>query len=156
MTTLEEHGGWRTILGTLTQGQDLTSEQAAAALGAILAGEATPAQIAGFIIALRMKGEAVDEVSGMVDAMLAAAAPITLPDDLDAIGRAHGVDMPRHFASEFDRLRPLLAAGAAEFDGASLHLPPAGRLVARAVVGVFDRHLQREPGRPGRPGPGRP
>lgn len=73
--------------------------------------------------------------------------------DLDAIGQVHGLDMPRHFAREFDRLRPLQAAGAVEFDGASLRLTAAGQLVARAVVGVFDRHLLREPGRPGRPGP---
>jgi anthranilate phosphoribosyltransferase len=85
MTTLEEIGGWRAILADLTRGDDLTAEQAGAALGSILRGEATPAQIAGFIVALRMKGETVEEVSGMVDAMLAAASPISLPEGLDAI-----------------------------------------------------------------------
>src|SRR5262245_57212719 len=85
MTTLDEMGGWRSVLTALTDRRDLTREQAAAAMGSILAGEATNAQIAGFIIALRMKGEAIEEVTGMVEAMLAAAAPISLPEGLDAI-----------------------------------------------------------------------
>lgn len=83
--TFDEQGGWRATLATLTAGDDLTADAAAAAMTEILEGRATPAQIAGFIIALRMKGEAVEEMTGMVDAMLAAAAPITLPEGLDAI-----------------------------------------------------------------------
>jgi anthranilate phosphoribosyltransferase len=85
MTTLEDLGGWRAVLSRLTEGSDLTAEQAGAAMDEILGGRATAAQIAAFIIALRMKGEAVDEVVGMVDSMLAAAAPITLPPDLDPV-----------------------------------------------------------------------
>src|SRR3954471_3353256 len=85
MASIDELGGWRAILSTLTDGRDLTAEQAGAALRTILAGEATSAQIAGFIIALRMKGEAVDEVTGMVEAMLESAAPITLPDGIDPV-----------------------------------------------------------------------
>lgn len=85
MTTLQELGGWPTILAHLTRGEDLTAAQAGAAMESILTGGATAAQIAGFIVALRIKGEAVDEVVGMVDAMLAAAAPIALPAELDAV-----------------------------------------------------------------------
>ena len=73
MATLTELGGWRAILGELTAGRDLTATQSGAAMAEILAGEATEAQIAGFIVALRMKGEAVDEVCGMVEAMLVDA-----------------------------------------------------------------------------------
>ena len=79
--TLDDLGGWRGVLGTLTAGQDLTAAQAGAATEEILAGAATDAQIAAFIVALRMKGESPDEVNGMVDAMLSAATPIDLGAD---------------------------------------------------------------------------
>jgi anthranilate phosphoribosyltransferase len=92
--TLDELGGWRTVLLTLTSGRDLTAEQAHAAMTEILAGAATHAQIAAYIVALRMKGEAVDEVSGMVDAMLEASDPIHLPpsatDAIDIVGTGGG------------------------------------------------------------------
>ena len=81
--TLDELGGWRPVLLALTAGHDLSADQAHAAMTEILAGTATDAQIAAYIVALRMKGEAVDEVSGMVDAMLEASDPI----DLGAAGR---------------------------------------------------------------------
>jgi oxygen-independent coproporphyrinogen-3 oxidase len=68
--------------------------------------------------------------------------------DFGAIGQAHGIDAHRHFAPELERLQPFVASGAVKIEGASLRLTPAGRLVARAVAGVFDRHLHREPGRP--------
>ena len=45
-------------------------------MGEILAGEATPVQIAGFAVALRAKGETVDEVEGLVEAMYAHATPL--------------------------------------------------------------------------------
>lgn len=70
---------WPSVLGPLLHRQDLTEEQAAAAMGEILAGEATPAQIAAFAMGLRSKGETVEEVTGFVRAMLAAATPMTVP-----------------------------------------------------------------------------
>lgn len=51
-------------------------------MATILAGESTPAQIAGFIIALRAKGETGTEMSGLLDAVLDAATPVSLPDSL--------------------------------------------------------------------------
>ena len=83
MTTLAELGGWPALLDTLVAGRDLTATQAGVAMTEILAGRASAAQIAGFIVALRMKGEGVEELSGMVDAMLGAAAPIDLGPDGD-------------------------------------------------------------------------
>src|SRR3954452_6893262 len=114
MATLIELGGWRAVLGELTSGRDLTATQAGAAMAEILAGEATPAQIAGFIVALRMKGEAVDEVTGMVDAMLAAAAPITLPAGLDAIDivGTGGAPQRRVHALNVSTMACFVAAGA--------------------------------------------
>ncbi|HET6833385.1 MAG TPA: anthranilate phosphoribosyltransferase [Acidimicrobiales bacterium] len=96
----DEVGGWPAILGTLAARRDLTTEQARAAMAEILDGAATPAQIAGFIVALRMKGETVDELGGLVDAMLAAAERVTLPPDepvVDIVGtggdRAHTINV---------------------------------------------------------------
>jgi anthranilate phosphoribosyltransferase len=96
----DEVGGWPAILGTLAGRRDLTTEQACAAMAEILDGAATPAQIAGFIVALRMKGETVEELGGLVDAMLAAAERVTLPPDepvVDIVGtggdRAHTINV---------------------------------------------------------------
>ena len=53
----------------------------------IMSGEATPAQIAGFLVALSAKGETVEEISGLVDAMLAHAKPISISGQkLDIVG----------------------------------------------------------------------
>jgi anthranilate phosphoribosyltransferase len=56
-------------------------------MNTIMSGAATPAQIAGFLVALRAKGETVDEVAGLVEAMLAHANSITIPGEkLDIVG----------------------------------------------------------------------
>ncbi|MBI2860948.1 MAG: anthranilate phosphoribosyltransferase [Chloroflexi bacterium] len=61
----------------LVSGASLTFEQAAAAMEEIMSGEATPAQIAAFVTALRMKGETADEIAGMASVMRAKAVPVT-------------------------------------------------------------------------------
>lgn len=113
--TLDELGGWRPILLTLTSGQDLTADQAHAAMTEILAGDATDAQIAAYIVALRMKGEAVDEISGMVDAMLEASDPIHLPksaaDPIDIVGTGGGPSRRAH-ALNVSTMACFVAAGA--------------------------------------------
>ena len=53
----------------VNQGRDLSEEEAAAAMHEIMSGEATPAQIGAFLIALRMKGETVEEIAGMARVM---------------------------------------------------------------------------------------
>jgi anthranilate phosphoribosyltransferase len=82
--SLEALGGWRTVLGRLTSGGDLTHDEARAAMAEILEGAASPAQIAGFAIALRMKGETVDELDGLLDAMLGVAALVEVPLEVHA------------------------------------------------------------------------
>jgi hypothetical protein len=67
---LDELGGWPAVLGKLASHQDLTANEARAAMAAILTGETTDAQIGAYIVALRLKGETPDELRGMVDAML--------------------------------------------------------------------------------------
>lgn len=59
----------KTFLKKVTGGDNLTQSEMAAAFDLIMAGEATPAQIAGFIVALRMKGETVDELAGGAESM---------------------------------------------------------------------------------------
>ena len=91
MTELDEHGGWSTLLGMLIDATDLSAAQAGAAMATILAGNATPAQIAGFVVALRAKGETVDELAGMLDAAMCEAKIVPLTDDersaaLDVVG----------------------------------------------------------------------
>jgi anthranilate phosphoribosyltransferase len=56
-------------LARLLDGRELTREQAREAMRAIMSGEATPAQIGGFLVALRVKGETVDEIAGFAEAI---------------------------------------------------------------------------------------
>ena len=63
---------------TLIEGQDLSQETAQRAMEFIMTGEATPAQIAAFLTALRMKGETVDEITGFAKAMREAAVPVNV------------------------------------------------------------------------------
>ena len=79
---LASFGGWSAILGRLFRREDLRAEQASAALADILAGRAEPAQIGAFAAALRTKGETVEELSGLVAAMLAEAELVRAGDDL--------------------------------------------------------------------------
>jgi anthranilate phosphoribosyltransferase len=112
MTTLADMGGWPAILGALTSPRDLSADESGAAMADILDGAATPAQIAAFIVALRMKGEAVDEVVGMVDAMLAASAPLDLPDGtIDIVGTG-GTPRRRTSALNVSTMASIVAAGA--------------------------------------------
>src|SRR2546423_3395924 len=53
----------------MLDGRDLSREEARAVMGEVMAGEATPAQIAGFLVALRAKGETADEIAGCAEAM---------------------------------------------------------------------------------------
>jgi anthranilate phosphoribosyltransferase len=53
----------------LTERQDLTGDEATAAMNEIMSGDATPAQVAAFLIAMRMKGETVDEITGCARVM---------------------------------------------------------------------------------------
>lgn len=82
-------GAWPGVLRRLLDREDLDGTVTGSALERILLGEATDAQIAAFIVGLRIKGETPEEVSGMVDAMLDAAAPLVLDDPgsvIDIVG----------------------------------------------------------------------
>ena len=149
--TLEELGGWPAVLGPLTQRHDLPSGHTRAAMAEILAGEATPAQIAGFIVALRMKGETVDELVGLLEAMSAAAERVELAD-LDGVVDIVGTGGDRSHSVNVSTMAAVVVAGAGvrvckhgnraassrcgsadllEALGVNLELDPAG--VARCV-----------------------
>src|ERR1700743_1621355 len=69
---------WPALIRALIARQALTAEQTAWAMNEIMEGAATPAQIAGFGVALRAKGETAAEMSGLAASMLAHATPINI------------------------------------------------------------------------------
>lgn len=78
---------WPEVLAALTARRDLSPEAATWAMGQILAGEATDAQIAAFAVTLRAKGETSAEISGLAQSMLEVATPIDLTTDaVDIVG----------------------------------------------------------------------
>jgi anthranilate phosphoribosyltransferase len=78
---------WPDILGKLAAGVDLTREEAHAAMSAVMAGEASPAQISALIVSLRIKGETVDEMTGLVEAMREVAVTVSIDGPIvDAVG----------------------------------------------------------------------
>lgn len=85
--TFERLGGWPAVLGRLLAGGSLSAAEAECVLGQVLDGTATPAQTAGFLVALRAKGESVEEMTGLVRSMLAHADPLVIDGDLvDVVG----------------------------------------------------------------------
>src|ERR1700690_423149 len=78
---------WPALIRALIAKQALTAEQTAWAMNEIMDGAATPAQIAGFGVALRIKGETAGEVTGLAQAMLDHASPISIPGrTVDLVG----------------------------------------------------------------------
>lgn len=113
MPDLAELGGWPAVLGPLLARHDLSPEQARAAMTEILDGAATPAQLAAFVIALRMKGETVPELNGLLDAMLAASEVVHLPDELrDRVVDIVGTGGDRSHTINVSTLASLVIAGA--------------------------------------------
>jgi anthranilate phosphoribosyltransferase len=109
--SLDDLGGWRAVLGALTARQDLGRVEAGAAMTQILEGAATSAQIAAFCVALRMKGETVDEMTGMLDAMLARCEPVVLPSEVDVVDTC-GTGGDRSHSINVSTVSALVVAGA--------------------------------------------
>lgn len=100
---------WPDVLSALVAGEDLSADQTAWAMGEILDGQATEAQIAGFAVALRAKGETIEEVLGLVEAMYAVATTISVPGrTLDVVGT--GGD--RSMSVNISTMSAIVAAGA--------------------------------------------
>lgn len=102
MSGIDELGGWPALLTELLERRDLPASSARAAMATILAGEATAAQLIGFVVALRAKGETPEEISGLLDAVLEVGTQVPLGDDLrdramDIVGtggdRSHSINV---------------------------------------------------------------
>ncbi len=82
------------LIGLVAGGQRLDVEQSRAAFDIMMSGDATPAQIGGFLMALKVRGETVDEITGGAMTMRAKAQAIDAPDNaIDVVGTggdAHG------------------------------------------------------------------
>jgi anthranilate phosphoribosyltransferase len=68
----------KTAIAKVINGQDLTFDEAAEAMDIIMGGQATPAQIGGYLTALRMKGESVDEIAGSAYSMRGHVVPVVV------------------------------------------------------------------------------
>lgn len=94
----DEQQSWPSVLGSLVEGRDLDADATGWAMKQIMSGEASDAQIAGFIIALRAKGETISEVEGLASAAYEFATPLDVDRHaLDIVGtggdRAHTVNI---------------------------------------------------------------
>ncbi|MBB3156363.1 anthranilate phosphoribosyltransferase [Microbacterium proteolyticum] len=84
---MAERFSWPDLLSSLLAGDDLSVSESTWAMRQVMAGEATPSQLAGFLIALRAKGETVEEIVGFRDAILEAAVPLPVRAEvLDIVG----------------------------------------------------------------------
>jgi anthranilate phosphoribosyltransferase len=111
--TLEDLGGWPDLLGRLTRGRDLGAVEAGAALAEILAGRASPVQITAFIFGLRCKGETVEEMTGLVRAMLDASTAVPVgPELLDRLVDTCGTGGDRSGSINVSTISALVVAGA--------------------------------------------
>lgn len=148
---------WPVVIQTLLQGRDLEAATSRWAMTEIMAGEATPVQIAAFAVALRAKGESAEEVAGLVEAMLANATPVALPGRcVDIVGtggdRARTVNISTMAAlvvagaglpvAKHGNRAASSACGSADLLqelGVVIDLPPAGvqRCVAEVGIGFF-------------------
>lgn len=99
---------WPHLLGALVDRQHLSRDQAAWAMDEIMSGRTTPAVLGGFLVALRAKGETVEELTGLADAMLTHAVPIEVPGaTVDVVGT--GGD--RHRSVNISTMAALVVAG---------------------------------------------
>jgi anthranilate phosphoribosyltransferase len=69
---------WPSLLGRLLRGEDLAGPEAAWAMDRMMSGEASPAQVAAFAVALRGKGETAEEIGGLAEVMRAHAREVTV------------------------------------------------------------------------------
>ena len=111
MTTLADLGGWPAVLRRLLAREDLSRDEAGAALHDVLEGAATQAQLAAFLVGLRMKGETPEEMAGLVAAVLAHAEALPLADPAGVLDTC-GTGGDRSGSINVSTLSALVVAGA--------------------------------------------
>ena len=148
---------WPALLTRLLARTDLSAAETSWAMREVMTGEATPAQVAGFAVALRAKGESPEEVAGLAAEMLAQATPVQLPVEcVDIVGTggdgahtvnistmaavviaAAGVPVAKHGGRAASSSSG--AADVLEALGVVIDLPAAGvaRCVQEAGIGFF-------------------
>lgn len=89
---------WTDLTAALIAREDLTTRQTAWAMDSVMSGLSTPVQLAGFLVALRAKGETIEELTGLADAMLGHAVRFDVDrPSVDIVGtggdRAHTVNI---------------------------------------------------------------
>lgn len=78
---------FKALIATVATGQPLSRSQAETAFDIMMSGEATPAQIGAFLMALRVRGETLDEIAGAVSVMRAKMLPVVAPEEaVDVVG----------------------------------------------------------------------
>src|SRR5512147_245292 len=78
---------FKAIIGKVATGAALTRQEAASAFDSMMSGEATPSQMGGLLMALRVRGETVEEITGAVSAMRAKMLRVKAPSDaVDIVG----------------------------------------------------------------------
>ncbi|MEM9202917.1 MAG: anthranilate phosphoribosyltransferase [Actinomycetota bacterium] len=130
--SIDDHGGWPGVLASLTAGRDLSGEACTAVLGEILRGDVSDTRISAFIVALRQKGETVEELTGLQRAMMAVAEPLHLPSGTTDLVGAGGAPSRRKHALNVSTMAAFVAAGA----GATIC--KHGNLKASSTSGSFD------------------
>src|SRR5215469_5564190 len=77
----------KALIGQAATGATLTRDQAAAAFDSMMSGEATPSQMGALLMALRVRGETVDEITGAVTAMRSKMLRVSAPPNaIDIVG----------------------------------------------------------------------
>ena len=103
---------WPDLFDQLAEGRDLTQDQTYAAFSAVLAGEATPAQIGALLLGVQYNGISAEELTGVVQAMLDACEGFTVdPTAIDTCGTG-GSMQRRHAAFNVSTLAGFVVAGA--------------------------------------------
>jgi len=128
---------WPNLLVTLLRGEELATADTAWAMGEIVAGDATPAQIAAFAVALRAKGETAGEIAGLVEALLAAAARVDLGATL---GPEHARDAVDVVGTSGDRAHTvnISTMAALVVAGAGVRVVKHGNRAASSMCGTAD------------------